>query len=155
MKQTFSYYSNSKSFLKDNIKGLAIGIILVVGPIVYPFGIRIGSTRVLGPVPTVTIFVLLGLYFLFVVFKKYRKARALAAQNCSIIVEDDKITYPIVKKGSVTEGSFANSDISALNYDEEDGILTVSLNNGKSIDFYKDFFESLDRFKEFTELLKD
>lgn len=47
MKQTFSYCS--KSALKDNMTELAIGIALVVVPIVYPFGIKIGATRILSP----------------------------------------------------------------------------------------------------------
>lgn len=86
MKQTFSYCS--KSALKDNMTELAIGIALVVVPIVYPFGIKIGATRILGPVPTAIILILVGLYMLFKVFNKYRQARALAAQNCSITVEN-------------------------------------------------------------------
>lgn len=152
MKQTFSYCS--KSALKDNMTELAIGIALVVVPIVYPFGIKIGATRILGPVPTAIILILVGLYMLFKVFNKYRQARALAAQNCSITVEDEKITYPILKKGTATEGSFAKSDITGLNYDQDNGILTVALNNGETIKFDVDFFESLDHLKEFAELLK-
>lgn len=152
MKQTFSYCS--KSVLKDNMTEMAIGIALVVVPIIYPFGIKIGATRILGPVPTAIILILVGLYMLFKVFNKYRQARALAAQNCSITIEDEKIIYPILKKGTATEGSFTKSDISGLNYDQDNGILAVALNNGETIKFDVDFFESLDRLKEFAELLK-
>lgn len=152
MKQTFSYCS--KSVLKDNMTELLVGIALIVVPIVYPFGIKIGATRILGPLPTAIILILVGLYMLYKFFNKYRQARALAAQNCSITVEDEKITYPILKKGTATEGSFTKSDISGLNYNQEDGILTVALQSGETIKFDVDFFESIDCLKEFAELLK-
>lgn len=40
------------------------------------------------------------------------------------------------------------------NYAEDDGILTVTLNNGKSTKFDVDFFDGLDQLKEFAALLQ-
>ena len=152
MKQTFSYCS--KSVIKDNMTELLVGVALIVGPIIFPFGIKIGATRILGPLPTAIILILVGLYMSFRVFKKYRQARILASRNSEITVEDERITYPMLKKGAAAEGSFVKSDISSLNYNQDDGILTVTLKNGGTIKFDVDFFESLDRLKEFAELLR-
>lgn len=49
---------------------------------------------------------------------------------------------------------FEISEISNLAYDEDDGILTVTLNDGKTIKFDVDFFDSLDQLKEFAALLQ-
>ena len=45
--KTFNYAPASP--IKDNITMLAVSVGMVVVPLVYPFGIRIGSTRILGP----------------------------------------------------------------------------------------------------------
>lgn len=153
MKKTFSYHS--KASLKDNLTEILVGIALIVVPIVYPFGIRIGATRVLGPLPTTIILGLVGIYFLVKVFRKVRKANALAAQNCVITVEDEKITYPVLKKGVATESSFSKTDISETDYDEDDGMLTVKLNNGDKIMFDVEFFETIDHLKEFANLIRN
>lgn len=45
--KTFNY--SSKASIKDNLTEILIGAALIIGPIVYPFGIKIGATRILGP----------------------------------------------------------------------------------------------------------
>lgn len=152
MKQHFSYCS--KLSIKNNLVQLAAGVFLIVVPIVSPFGLKIGATRILGPLPTTIILILTGLYILFLVFSRYRETRILAANNCFITVEDDNITYPILKKGTVTEGCFIKSEISDLDYNQEDSILTIVLKNGQTIEFDGDFFESIDSFQEFAQLLQ-
>lgn len=64
------------------------------------------------------------------------------------------VTYPVIRKGNVEKESFAISEISNLAYDEDDGILTVTLNDGMTIKFDVDFFDSLDQLKEFAALLQ-
>lgn len=149
---TFNY--SSKSVLKDNLTTIGLSLVLVVVPIVYPFGLKIGSTRILGPLPTAIIFIVLGLFMLFKVMMKIRQARALAAKDCIITVDDDRVTYPIIKKGSVEQGVFKISEIADVGYDQEDGILTVKLTNGTKITFDLDFFESLSKLKEFSTLIQ-
>lgn len=149
---TFNY--SSKSVLKDNLTTIGLSLLLVVVPIVYPFGLKIGSTRILGPLPTAIILIALGLFILFKVLMKIRKARALAAKGCIITVNEDRVTYPIIKKGAVQQGAFRISEISDVSYNEEDGILTVTLTNGTKAEFDLDFFESLSKLKEFVALIQ-
>lgn len=149
---TFNY--SSKSILKDNLTTIGLYLLLVVGPIVYPFGLKIGSTRILGPLPTTIILVGIGLFMLFKTLMKIRQARALTAKGGIIAVDGDRVTYPIIKKGSLEMGVFKISEISDVGYDEEDGILTVTLANGTKTKFDLDFFESLDKLKEFVALIQ-
>lgn len=150
--KTFNYASTSS--IKDNLTSLIIGVALIIVPIVHPFGIRIGAKPILGPVTTAILLIIAGLYMLYSAFRKIRQARALAAKGGQITVDGDCITYPIIKKGVVEEGTFTISDISALHYDEDDGILTVTLREGKTIKFDVDFFDGLPQLKEFMELIQ-
>lgn len=60
--KTFNYAPASP--IKDNITMLAVSVGMVVVPLVYPFGIRIGSTRILGPTSTAIVFIIGGLVLL-------------------------------------------------------------------------------------------
>ncbi|MDE5999655.1 MAG: hypothetical protein K2H04_06260, partial [Bacteroidaceae bacterium] len=66
----------------------------------------------------------------------------------------DRVTYPIIKKGVVQWEVFKISEISDVGYDEEDGVLTVTLPNGTKAEFDFDFFESLAELKEFVALIQ-
>ena len=120
----------------------------------YPFGIRIGAKPILGPVPTTILMIIAGLYMLYTAYRKIRQARALSAKGGVITVDDNQVTYPIIRKGSVEQENFSIAEVSETSYDEEDGILTVALNDGKTIKFDVDFFDSLDQLKEFAALLQ-
>lgn len=150
--KTFKY--GSKSVLKDNLTTIGLSLLMIVAPIVYPFGIRIGRLRVLGPLPTAIILIAIGLFILVKVLLAIRQARALAAKDCVITVDDDQVTYPIIKKGVVQWEVFKISEISDVAYDEEDEILTVTLPNGSKVEFDLDFFESLAELKEFMALIQ-
>lgn len=65
---TFNY--SSKSSIKDNLTEILIGAALIIIPIVYPFGIKVGTLRILGPLPTAIILALVGLYMLFRAWRK-------------------------------------------------------------------------------------
>lgn len=67
--KTFNY--SSKASIKDNLTEILIGAALIIGPIVYPFGIKIGATRILGPLPTAIILAIAGLFMLFKAWQKY------------------------------------------------------------------------------------
>lgn len=150
--KTFNYASTSS--IKENLTSLILGVALIVIPIVYPFGIRIGAKPILGPIPTMILMIIAGLYMLYTVYRKIRNARTLSAQGGVITVEEDRVTYPVIRKGSVEKETFSISDVSNLAYAEDDGILTVTLNDGKTIKFDVDFFDSLDQLKEFAALLQ-
>ncbi len=150
--KTFNYASTSS--VKENLAYLLVGAALIIFPIIHPFGIRIGVKPILGPLPTTIILIIAGLLMLYSAFRKIQQARALAAKGGQITVDGDRITYPIIKKGAVEEGSFSISDVSSLNYNEDDGILTVILNNGEKIKFDLDFFDGLPQLKEFVELIQ-
>lgn len=149
---TFNY--SSKSSIKDNLTETLIGAALIIVPIAYPFGIKIGTARILGPLPTTIILALIGLYMLFRAWQKIHKARKLAAQNCIITVDGDKVTYPVIVKGIVEIRTFTLSEISNSNYNYDDGILTIVLKNGSTAKFDVDFFDGLPQLKEFAALLK-
>ena len=53
-------YTPSNPF-SGSVSSLAIGAGMVVVPLVYPFGIRIGRMRILGPTAVTIIFVIGGL----------------------------------------------------------------------------------------------
>ena len=111
---TFNY--SSKSSIKDNLTEILVGAGLIIVPVVYPFGIKVGTLRILGPLPTAIILALVGLYMLFRAWRKIHKARKLAAKSCIITVDGDKVTYPVIVKGNVEMRSFTLSEISSSNY---------------------------------------
>ena len=150
--KTFNYASTSS--IKENLTSLIIGVALIAFPLVHPFGIRIGSKPILGPLPTTILLIIAGLYMLYTAYRKIRNARALAAKGGTITVDDNQVTYPAISKGNNEKETFAISEISNLAYDEDDGILTVVLNDGKTIKFDVDFFDSLEQLKEFAALLQ-
>lgn len=150
--KTFNYASTSS--IKENLISLILGIALIAFPLVHPFGIRISAKPILGPLPTTILLIIAGLYMLYTAYRKIRNARKLSAKGGVITVDNDQVTYPVIRKGNVEMESFAISEISSLNYAEDDGILTVTLNNGKSTKFDADFFDGLDQLKEFAALLQ-
>lgn len=149
---TFNY--SSKSSVKDNLTEVLIGLALIIIPIIYPFGIKIGTARILGPLPTAIILAIVGLYMLFRAWRKIHKARKLAAKSCIITVDSGKVTYPVIVKGNVEMRSFTLSEISNSNYNYGNGILTIALSNGSVIEFDVDFFDGLPQLKEFVAMLK-
>ncbi len=149
---TFNY--SSKSSIKDNLTEILIGAALIIVPVVYPFGIKIGTARILGPLPTAIILALVGLCMLFRAWRKIYKTRKLAAKSCVIAVDGDKVTYPVIVKGDVEIRSFTLSEISNSNYNYGEGILTIALSNGSVIEFDLDFFDGLSQLKEFVAMLK-
>ena len=112
--KTFNYAPASP--IKDNITMLAVSVGMVVVPLVYPFGIRIGSTRILGPTSTAIVFIIGGLVLLVITLNKVRLARALAANGGKIVVDADSVTYPIIKKGEKTDKIFSQPTYFATAY---------------------------------------
>ena len=150
--KTFNYASTSS--IKENLISLILGVALIVFPLVHPFGIRIGAKPILGPVPTTILMIIAGLYMLYTAWNKIRNARALSSRGGVITVDNGQVTYPVIRKGNVETETFAIAEVSDTSYAEDDGILTVTLHDGKTIRFDIDFFDSLDQLKEFAALLQ-
>ena len=151
--KTFNYAPASP--IKDNITMLAVSVGMVVVPLVYPFGIRIGSTRILGPTSTAIVFIIGGLVLLVITLNKVRLARALAANGGKIVVDADSVTYPIIKeRGRKPTKYLKISDIKHLKYDDEEGELEIFLTDDTQITLHAGFFESFERYEEFFALLK-
>ena len=150
--KTFNYAPATP--VKDNLTMLAVSVGMVVVPLVYPFGIRIGSTRILGPTGTAIVFIIGGLILLVMTLNKVRLAHALASNGGKIVVDVDSVTYPIIKKGEKTDKTFKISDVKHLEYDDEEGELEIFLTDDTQITLHAGFFDSFERYEEFFALLK-
>lgn len=150
--RTFKY--SSKPSIKDSLTEILIGIALIVVPLVYPFGLKIGTLRILGPVPTTVIMIVAGLLLFYSAYNKYRKARLLSAGNSMITVDGDTVTYPVLKKGKAAQESFKISDVTQTAYDNDDCELLIVTRDDRRIVFELSLFESLEHLREFYSLIK-
>lgn len=119
-------YTPSNPF-SGSVSSLAIGAGMVVVPLVYPFGIRIGRMRILGPTAVTIIFVIGGLALLAFTVREIMQARKLIAQGGEITVEGGKVTIPVVRKKEVVNESFLLSEVEYTKFDEEENEFKISL----------------------------
>ena len=89
-------YTPSNPF-SGSVSSLAIGAGMVIVPLVYPFGIRIGRMPILGATATTVIFVVGGLALLAFTAREIMQARKLIAQGGEITVDGERVTIPVVK----------------------------------------------------------
>ena len=150
--KTFNYAPASP--IKDQLTMLAVSTGMIVVPLIYPFGLRIGRLRILGPTATTVLFIVGGLVLLAMTLNKVRLARALAAHGCKITVDGDRVTYPVFSKGTVSEATFAVSAVESQHYDEEEGELRITLADGTRIVLDSGFFDSTEQYGAFCALLK-
>lgn len=147
--QKFNYTPNNP--FSGSISSLAIGAGMVIVPLVYPFGIRIGRMRILGPTAVTVIFVIGGLALLAFTVREIMQARKLIAQGGEITVDGDQVTIPVVKKGAVVRESFKLSEVEYTKFDEEENEFSISL----PADHYVirgAFFDNADAFGAFKSL---
>ena len=149
--KTFNYASTSS--IKENLTSLILGVALIVIPIVYPFGIRIGRMPILGATATTIIFVVGGLALLTFTVREIMQARKLIAQGGEITVDGDLVTIPVVKKGTVTNESFRLPDVEYTKFDAEENEFTISLPAAHHV-IRGAFFESSDAFDAFKSTFK-
>ena len=123
--QKFSYTPSNP--FSGSVSSLAIGAGMVVVPLVYPFGIRIGRMRILGPTAVTIIFVIGGLALLAFTVREIMQARKLIAQGGEITVEGGKVTIPVVRKKEVVNESFLLSEVEYTKFDEEENEFKISL----------------------------
>ena len=138
-------YTPSNPF-SGSVSSLAIGAGMVVVPLVYPFGIRIGRMPILGATATTIIFVVGGLALLTFTVREIMQARKLIAQG-------GEITIPVVKKGTVTNESFRLPDVEYTKFDAEENEFTISLPAAHHV-IRGAFFESSDAFDAFKSTFK-
>ena len=146
--KTFNYMA--KSVYRDNLVNIILSLMLILVPIVHPFGIKIGAARILDPFPTTVILVVAGHVLIIRVLMAIRHARLLAKAGGVITVDGGRITYPFAGR---RKSELLIADITAVSYDEEDGLLTVELTDGSEVVFDLDLFDNLTRFREFAALI--
>ena len=115
--QKFNYTPTNP--FSGSLSSLAIGAGMVIVPLVYPFGIRIGRMPILGATATTVIFVVGGLTLLAFTAREIMQARRLIAQGGEITVDGDLVTIPVVKKGTVTNESFRLPDVEYTKFDAD------------------------------------
>lgn len=125
--------------------------LLIIVPLVLPFGIRIGQLVIL-PYPYSTIvLVAIGVCLLIYQCLRYKKEKALKQHAQPIVVDGEKITFMNVKKGVAAEVTLALTEVTKVEFDSEDELLEISTNKGKYT-FDADFFDNKQRFEEFKAL---
>ena len=131
--QKFNYTPTNP--FSGSLSSLAIGAGMVIVPLVYPFGIRIGRMPILGATATTAIFVVGGLALL-----------AFTAR-----VDGERVTIPMVKKGAVTNESFRLPDVEYTKFDAEENEFTISLPTDHYV-IRGAFFENSDAFDTFKSI---
>ena len=142
--QKFNYTPTNP--FSGSLSSLAIGAGMVIVPLVYPFGIRIGRMSILGATATTVIFVVGGLTLLAIM-----QARRLIAQGGEITVDGERVTIPMVKKGAVTNESFRLPDVEYTKFDAEENEFTISLPTAHYV-IRGAFFENSDAFDTFKSI---
>ena len=142
--QKFNYTPTNP--FSGSLSSLAIGAGMVIVPLVYPFGIRIGRMPILGATATTVIFVVGGLTLLAFTAREIMQARRLIAQG-------GEITVHVVKKGAVTNESFRLPDVEYTKFDAEENEFTISLPAAHHV-IRGAFFESSDAFDAFKSTFK-
>ena len=124
-------YTPSNPF-SGSVSSLAIGAGMVVVPLVYPFGIRIGRMRILGPTAVTIIFVIGGLALLAFTVREIMQARKLIAQG-------------------VVNESFLLSEVEYTKFDEEENEFKISLPADHHV-IRGAFFENAEAFDAFKSI---
>lgn len=83
--KTFNYVA--KSVYRDNLVNIILSLMLILVPIVHPFGIKIGAARILDPFPTTVILVVAGHVLIIRVLMAISHARLLAKAGGVITVD--------------------------------------------------------------------
>lgn len=148
--KTFNY--NPGNPIPGKLPRLGIAIIMIVLPLIVPFGIRIGRMRILEPAAVAAILLVGGIALLIYTLLQIHKERVLHAKQCPITVDGDRVTYPAVRGETVEKRAFRISEIEYTRYDEEEKELSVSLPEDLLV-FRSDFFDSPDDYKAFADLL--
>ena len=149
--RTFNYTPSSP--FSGKLTNLGISLVMIVFPLVAPFGIRIGSMRILGPTAVTILFVAGGAVLLLCTLLEIRKARALAAAGGRITIDGDRVTFPVVRKGAVTEETLLIPQVERTKFDEEENEFEIALPDAHHT-FNAGYFDSEEEFEAFRALFE-
>ena len=149
--KTFTY--NPSSPFQGKLSSLGIALFMIVFPLFFPFGLRLGRMRILSPGVFSAILIIGGILLLIFTLLEIRKARILLAKGGgTITVDENKVTYPEVAKGELKEAAFLISDIESVKYDEEENECEVKTADDHIV-FHVNYFENWEAYQEFRTLL--
>lgn len=149
--RTFNYTPSSP--FSGKLTNLGISLVMIVYPLVAPFGIRIGSMRILGPTAVTILFVAGGAVLLLCTLLEIREARALAAAGGRITIDGDRVTFPVVRKGAVTEETLLIPQVERTKFDEEENEFEIALPDAHHT-FNAGYFDSEEEFEAFRALFE-
>lgn len=149
MKKQFSY--TPKEGFMSYLWAFLAPVMVIVVPVVWPFGIRIGRMVILPYPYSAVVLIIIGICVLIYQFRRYKRENLLKRQGHPIVVDEDKITFTTVAKGQAKEVTFSISEVTRADFDKEDELLKVSTGKG-NYTFDADFFENNTCFQEFMEL---
>lgn len=149
--RTFNYTPSSP--FSGKLTNLGISLVMIVFPLVAPFGIRIGSMRILGPTAVTILFVAGGAVLLLCTLLEIRKARALATAGGRITIDGDRVTFPVVRKGAVTEETLLIPQVERTKFDEEENEFKIALPDAHHT-FNAGYFDSEEEFEAFRALFE-
>lgn len=150
MKQ-FNY--TPKTGIMECITSFIMPVVLIVLPIVYPFGIRLKRFNLLPYPYSMYVLVAIGALLFIYQLRRIRKDAKLKQHVQPIRVDEDKISFVRIHKGIPQEVTFTLADIKNLDLDTEDEILEVQTEKSK-YKFDADFFDSKAEFKQFMKVLQ-
>ena len=144
--RTFNYTPSSP--FSGKLTNLGISLVMIVFPLVAPFGIRIGR-----PTAVTILFVAGGAVLLLCTLLEIRKARALAAAGGRITIDGDRVTFPVVRKGAVTEETLLIPQVERTKFDEEENEFEIALPDAHHT-FNAGYFDSEEEFEAFRALFE-
>lgn len=150
IRKTFNYTPGS--VFTNQWSNLVFGIGMIVLPAIWPFGLRIRRLHILSPEVLSTVFIVGGIVLLMFTYFAMRKAHTLIREGASIIVDGNRVTYPVVKSGRVEYDTFSISDIEYIKYDEKENQCKVKLPD-KYLVLEIPYFDSWEQYEEFRALL--
>lgn len=150
MKQ-FNY--TPKTGIMECITSFIMPVVLIVLPIVYPFGIQLKRFNILPYPYSMYVLVAIGVLLFIYQLRRIRKNTRLKQHVQPIRIDEDKISFVRIHKGGPQEVTFNLADIKNLDLDNEDEILEVETEESK-YKFNADFFDSKAEFTQFMKMLQ-
>lgn len=152
MKTVFQY--TPKLSMMEYVYSIGIPVAFIIGPIVYPFNIRLGSLQILPYPYSMIVIIIGGCIGLFLSLRRIAKISKLAKLGSNTIEMDvDGVHFSQIVKGKVQRKSFALTDIKGRVYEQREKIMTLELMTGEEYDFNGQYFENLQAFDDFRSML--
>lgn len=151
MATEFNY--KPKNLKLSDFTSFAIALALIFVPIFMPFNIGFKRT-VLVPYPySMYLLIIIGVALIAYHVMRLRKEAKLREAARPIIVDGDNVSFVEVSSKGIEERSIKISQVSNVDYDAQDEILTVTAPTGR-FKFDCDYFDSPERFAEFRKIFE-